>query len=376
MSGRRVAKPKRARRSRRSPGVGSAGALPQALPSNAILLADAPTPTSFSSRARDARFDEGPELEITGVEDLDAPTSSGCAVVLDSIPPPPSGLDARRPRWRFFGVVAAFAVIGLLVHERAEVARTWARIRFSMPELDVGASAAAAPPLGRANRAVRQGACPDDMALVQHDGTRVCVDRYEASCVEITESGDERPYSPYLSVEGHRVRAESRAGAVPQAYISRDEAEGACSEAGKRLCIEDEWRTACSGPSATQYPYGNVEDPQACNTHGVGPLGELFPNYGTALYDVRVMNDPSLDALPGTVAPSGTYAACTNAFGVFDMVGNLHEWTAESKGAFRGGYYLDTHDNGDGCAYVTTAHVPTYHDYSTGFRCCRDADAD
>ena len=53
------------------------------------------------------------------------------------------------------------------------------------------------------------------------------------------------------------------------------------------------------------------------------------------------------------------------------MVGNVHEWTAAKGGTFRGGYYLDTHINGDGCDYRTTAHNHGYHDYSTGFRCCK-----
>ena len=52
------------------------------------------------------------------------------------------------------------------------------------------------------------------------------------------------------------------------------------------------------------------------------------------------------------------------------MVGNLHEWTSDPNGQFRGGYYMDTHRNGDGCFYKTTAHTPSYRDYSTGFRCC------
>jgi formylglycine-generating enzyme required for sulfatase activity len=54
------------------------------------------------------------------------------------------------------------------------------------------------------------------------------------------------------------------------------------------------------------------------------------------------------------------------------MVGNLHEWVADPSGTFQGGYYLDTQENGPGCEYRTTAHVFDYHDYSTGFRCCRD----
>jgi hypothetical protein len=54
------------------------------------------------------------------------------------------------------------------------------------------------------------------------------------------------------------------------------------------------------------------------------------------------------------------------------MVGNLHEWVMSPRPTFRGGYYQDTTGNGDGCAYRTTAHMASYHDYSTGFRCCAD----
>ena len=53
------------------------------------------------------------------------------------------------------------------------------------------------------------------------------------------------------------------------------------------------------------------------------------------------------------------------------MVGNLHDWTAARGGTFRGGYYLDSQINGEGCDYRTTAHAPKYPDYSTGFRCCK-----
>ena len=35
--------------------------------------------------------------------------------------------------------------------------------------------------------------------------------------------------------------------------------------------------------------------------------------------------------------------------------------------------YGDAEQNGPGCHYVTSAHEITYHDYSTGFRCCADA---
>jgi len=84
------------------------------------------------------------------------------------------------------------------------------------------------------------------------------------------------------------------------------------------------------------------------------------------------MNDPRLNQQPGTVAKTGEYGRCESTYGVFDMVGNLHEWVADPHGAFLGGYYLDTKLNGDGCRYKTVAHAAVYHDYSTGFRCCAD----
>lgn len=89
------------------------------------------------------------------------------------------------------------------------------------------------------------------------------------------------------------------------------------------------------------------------------------------------LNDPRLGRVEGALAKTGSHAACTSAFGALDMVGNLHEWVktdaAADHGTFAGGYYLDTHLNGDGCNYRTTAHAHDYHDYSTGFRCCADA---
>jgi formylglycine-generating enzyme len=86
------------------------------------------------------------------------------------------------------------------------------------------------------------------------------------------------------------------------------------------------------------------------------------------------MNDPRLHDLPHTVTPTGAREACRNDYGVYDMVGNLHEWVDDPAGTFMGGFFMDTFQNGEGCEYRTTAHGFDYHDYSTGFRCCADPD--
>ena len=85
------------------------------------------------------------------------------------------------------------------------------------------------------------------------------------------------------------------------------------------------------------------------------------------------LNDARLNQQPDTIAKTGEYADCVNDFGVYDMVGNVHEWTSDTNGTFQGGYFLDTSLHGEGCAYRTIAHGYDYHDYSTGFRCCADA---
>jgi sulfatase modifying factor 1 len=217
--------------------------------------------------------------------------------------------------------------------------------------------------------------CPPEMAQVG----AYCVDRYEAYVVEVLPGGGERPHSPYAVVEGLTVRAKSAKGAIPQAYISQVQAAGACASAGKRLCTETEFRTACSGGDPdSYYPYGGqVRMPGYCN-EGKGSSMVRFFGEDPYQWTYEEFNDPRLNQMGGGLAPTGSFEKCVSPFGVHDCVGNLHEWGADpaderGHGRFRGGFYGDAENNGHGCRYVTHAHELTYHDYSTGFRCCEDA---
>jgi hypothetical protein len=206
--------------------------------------------------------------------------------------------------------------------------------------------------------------CPAGMAHV----ATFCIDRFEAALVEVVGTGT-RPWSPYVNPAGHVVRAVSLRGAVPQAYISQVEASAACQAAGKRLCTDAEWLRACQGPTGTTYPYGDTRQPGTCNdARAVHPAIELYGTTASWIY--AHLDSPCLDQEANGLARTGAYAGCVTAEGAFDMMGNLHEWTADPAGTFRGGYYVDTTLNGNGCLYVTTAHDTSYWDYSTGFRCC------
>lgn len=115
--------------------------------------------------------------------------------------------------------------------------------------------------------------CPPEMARLGG----FCVDRYEASVVTM-ESGVERPWSPYATVGGARVRAKSVPNVVPQAYISQVEAAAACAAADKRLCSARELARACRGedPRAL-YPYGGAKRMHAkCNEGKGSSVQRLF----------------------------------------------------------------------------------------------------
>lgn len=209
--------------------------------------------------------------------------------------------------------------------------------------------------------------CPPEMVLIK--GT--CIDRWEGSLVEVTAAGvvafppTERP--------GQRaIRAVSRPNVLPQGYISGAEAQRACEMAGKRLCSDAEWFRACEGPRGTIYPYGTVLDKAACNgDRTLHPMLELYGEAaGKDIWMVEPMNNPAINQQPGTVAPTGAFRRCVGPWGLYDMVGNLQEWTSDPAGTFRGGSYPT--NNKLGCQYVTTVHGLGYHDYSTGFRCCTD----
>jgi formylglycine-generating enzyme len=262
-------------------------------------------------------------------------------------------------------------------HASRDIAAPSSRASKAAQTFFVGRSNPANTPLemllGDGDRPLlNNGLCPPDMASIDD---RYCVDRYEASLLEVLPNGEERPFSSYDPLDGHTVRAVSEVDAFPRGYISAVQAGEACARSGKRLCKPAEWRNACMGPKHLTYGYSAANEPGRCNDHGRSPMGVLYSgeNLGRReRWDAVHMNAPALNQVEGTLARAGSHSGCTNDYGVYDMVGNLHEWVADPDGTFQGGYYLDTKINGEGCSYKTTAHAASYHDYSTGFRCCAD----
>ncbi|MCA9562372.1 MAG: SUMF1/EgtB/PvdO family nonheme iron enzyme [Myxococcales bacterium] len=203
--------------------------------------------------------------------------------------------------------------------------------------------------------------CPAGMLFVAADDP-YCVDAYEAFI---------EGWSPFQTPESTIGPARSVYGGTPQGYISGNQAEDACEAAGKRLCTNTEWLAACRGEDDYVYPYGQDRVPGACNdARARHPLVELYNTGASWIWSK--MDNPCINQQASTLATSGAHDECVSPVGAYDMMGNLHEWTSDSSGVMRGGFYVDTEINGNGCLYRTTAHSRGYSDYSTGFRCCSD----
>jgi formylglycine-generating enzyme len=252
----------------------------------------------------------------------------------------------------------------------------------------------AAQPATEAQAPASTPGCPAEMARVDDS----CVDRYEASLVERTSDGKEAPYPAHQPpLKDGRYEARSVAGALPQGYISRVDSEAACQNAGKRLCTVREWYSACRGSKKQHFPYGDTYVKRKCNSGKAHLLGRLFGNNARNWSYELHFNSPRLNREPGFLSPTGEYSECVSDYGVYDMVGNLHEWVSDpvepalgeqinlvdgiraaigrnrGHGVFMGGFFSTTAEQGQGCHFTTLGHEPRYHDYSTGFRCCKDA---
>lgn len=169
-----------------------------------------------------------------------------------------------------------------------------------------------------------------------------------------------------------RFEYPNQKGAYPMIYASFYEASEACAESGKRLCNEAEWTFACEGEEATPYPYGYVRDAAACI------VDQNWRPYNEASLKQRdsATAMAELDRLWQGVA-SGSQPRCRSPFGVYDMTGNVDEWTrtvreGERPSILKGGYWGPVRTR---CRPSTRSHDENHMFYQQGFRCCSEAGA-
>ncbi|MCK5805881.1 MAG: SUMF1/EgtB/PvdO family nonheme iron enzyme, partial [Lentisphaeria bacterium] len=186
------------------------------------------------------------------------------------------------------------------------------------------------------------------------------IDAYEAS----------RPDADAINVGSADHLACSNPGTMPWRSVTRPEASAACLAAGKRLCTEDEWQRACEGDgpfgaSYTSYPYGVAYDLYACNGWDYD-FDCTVPNDHFVLYPTG--NDYGCPLATDT---------CLSEFGVYDLSGNLQEWTSTllSSGPDHYGVRGGTYESPPGeltCQSASIAFNDAIRLPSLGFRCCQD----
>ncbi len=150
------------------------------------------------------------------------------------------------------------------------------------------------------------------------------------------------------------------------------EARAACQAAGKRLCTEAEWMTACQGAipvdanhngiysdyrlAGTEYPYGNLYKAGLCNDD----LDVPAPAPGS---------DATGVPLPSLI--TGNHPKCRSSSGVYDLSGNVREWigTVPNMGAYIGGAFQS--QASATCYSRTESYGPYHRSDALGFRCCR-----
>ncbi len=167
-----------------------------------------------------------------------------------------------------------------------------------------------------------------------------------------------------------RFEYPNKKGQHPMIYVAWPEAKNLCEEQGKRLCTEDEWTFACEGEEATPYPYGYDRDPTACAIDARWrPFNEraMQPRDG---YEAMAEMDRLWQG-----HPSGAMSRCKSVFGVYDMTGNVDEWTRSSRAGERpsilkGGYWGPVRTR---CRPSTRSHDESHVFYQQSFRCCGDA---
>jgi hypothetical protein len=156
-------------------------------------------------------------------------------------------------------------------------------------------------------------------------------------------------------------------GQNPMIVVTFHEAEALCKNDGKRLCDENEWTFACEGEEGRPYPYGYTRDTTACvMDRSWRPFkeGALSPRDGEQAKD-------EVDRL-WQGEPSGSRAGCKSPFGVYDMTGNVDEWTRSVnptgfRSVLKGGYWGPVRAR---CRPSTRAHNEDFVAYQQSFRCC------
>jgi len=195
------------------------------------------------------------------------------------------------------------------------------------------------------------------------------IDRYEVT------NGQ---YKAFIDATGHKSPAHFENRTYPDGKVDHPvtevtwyDARDYCTWAGKRLPTDAEWEKAARGTDARSYPWGNEFGVNRANT----------PQYWVAL------------GSEGDTSPVGAFEDGKSAYGLYDMSGNVWEWTdswyraypgnehptenyGETYKTLKGGSWWDCTFYKCGISapsFNRSFFLRTTRNPSFGFRCAKDA---
>ncbi len=177
------------------------------------------------------------------------------------------------------------------------------------------------------------------------------IDKYEVTTVQFLKFVLATNRDPLIDWQYDGGNFQETMASHPVMHVSWFDAEAYCTWAGKRLPTSAEWEKAARGEDGRIYPWGNE------------PAGLSRANFGRTGLSGPVRDRPERLLLYPPIISVDKYENAVSPYGVFQMAGNVAEWTADwydpqyykkapdrnpkgpEKGtqrAFRGGAWIDS----------------------------------